>query len=151
MTFSIVNTTFQNGGYFQDLYNILKTRENAPRTLPGAISGIHNDSVGLPTMGYGFNLAALAHTASIIEDAITYAFGGTLSALQQDGVDIILSWKNGTPITVGGLPVTLSNAQLISMAEGNYGDPSQQQALQSFSDERYRSNSFVGCGSARRG
>ena len=52
--------------------NMLKRKENAPLFEGGdAVSLVHNDSAGIPTIGYGFNLRA--HKADQIRSALTHS------------------------------------------------------------------------------
>ncbi len=59
--------------------------------------GVHDDSKSIPTFGYGFNLQSASK--SVVEKAITFALTGStdgkLSTIQNQGLDIVLSWKAG--------------------------------------------------------
>jgi len=108
MTISNLNTNYVDGSYIDDLYELLKRRENDGLTF----TGIHGDEGGVagdPAIGYGFDLNTW--TINQIESALTYAFGGTLTADQQDAVDIIGDFKN----------LTISGATLIAIANGSAG------------------------------
>lgn len=118
--------------YFAELYTILKARENDGL----AQTRIHDGGGdGNPTFGYGFNLAGFS--ASIVEQAIRYAFtgsfSGVLAADQEDGLDLVLAWKNQTDVVVGGQTVKLTRQNVIDMAGGTFGDPAQIMAIQSLS------------------
>jgi len=118
MTISNLNTNYVDGTYIDDLYELLKRRENVNLNFPG----IHGDEGGVagdPAIGYGFDLSTW--TISQIESALTYAFGGSLTTDQQNGVGIIGNFKNGT----------ISGATLIAIANGSAGTGAQQAALQS--------------------
>lgn len=136
MALSNLNTLSETA-YFSLLYDMLKQREN-PFLLAGTgFQRIHNGGGdGNPTFGYGFNLAAF--NANIVEQVISHAYSGVLTGQQGDGLDLILDWKTGAPVWVGGQSVTLTNANIINMADvslngapGAFGGASQRAALQS--------------------
>ncbi|MHA7872537.1 MAG: hypothetical protein ACX939_09330, partial [Hyphococcus sp.] len=125
------------GAYFTLLYDILKQREN-PFLLAGTgFQRIHNGGGdGNPTFGYGFNLAAF--DATIVDQIIRHAYSNVLTGQQQAGLDLVLDWKTGTPVLVGGQNVTLTNANVINLADvslngspGAFGGASQRAAVQS--------------------
>lgn len=115
MTISNLNSNYVYGLYIDDLYELLKRRENDGLQH----DGIHGDPAGAPVIGYGFDLNTW--TINQIESALSYAFGGTLTTEQQNGIDIIADFKNGT----------ISGATLIAIANGGAGTQQEQQALQS--------------------
>ncbi|WP_345852700.1 calcium-binding protein [Shewanella algae] len=112
--------------------NMLKRKENEALfvgTVGGVggvnVSRIHNDSVGIPTIGYGFNLKA--HTAKQIRSALTHSFGGTLSADQEQGIQILEAWRNRTAYN----GTTFTDADIIALAEGTGGLAAHQALIQS--------------------
>lgn len=73
MTISNLNSLTEDE-YFSELYSELKVRENVGLREPRIHDG---GGDGNPTFGYGFNLAGFS--ASIVEQAIRYAFTGSFS------------------------------------------------------------------------
>lgn len=76
--------------YFSQLYDMIKTRENVflmNGTANATYTGIHAGGAaadgsggdGMPTIGYGWNMAA--RTAAEVEDGLLYAFGGAATTL----------------------------------------------------------------------
>ncbi|MEO1244024.1 MAG: calcium-binding protein, partial [Pseudomonadota bacterium] len=127
------------GAYFSLLYDMLKQREN-PFLLAGTgFDRIHNGGGdGNPTFGYGFNLAAF--NANIVEAVIRHAYSNSLTSEQLDGLDLILDWKTGVSVQVNGQSVTLTNANIINLADvslngapGAFGSTLQRAAVQSLS------------------
>lgn len=90
--------------------NMLKRKENA-RLFTGrdTVSRVHNDSAGIPTIGYGFNLQA--HTAVQIRSALTHAFGG--GHLVQSKSKEFRSWKRGEVVLLITVPVLLLRILLL--------------------------------------
>lgn len=127
------------GAYFSLLYDMLKQRENPFLYAGTGFQRIHNGGGdGNPTFGYGFNLAAF--NANIVDQVIRHAYSNSLSGLQRDGLDLILDWKTGTPVLINGQNRTLTNANIINMADvslngapGAFGSASQRAAVQSLS------------------
>lgn len=118
MALSNLDTDYVTDTYVGDLYELLKRRENDELDFPG----IHGDAggpAGNPAIGYGFDLSTW--TIGEIESALTYAFGGALTAQQQDGIDIIGQFKSGA----------ITGATLIGTANGSSGTSLEQAAVQS--------------------
>ncbi len=138
MALSNLNT-LSEAAYFSLLYDMIKQRENPWLYAGTGFERIHNGGGdGNPTFGYGFNLAAF--NANIVEQVISHAYSGVLTARQGDGLDLILDWKTGAPVWVGGQSVTLTNANIINMADvslngapGAFGSSAQRAAIQSLS------------------
>lgn len=86
--------------YKTRFFEVIKPFENA-RLATGTAAGtsfarIHNDGLGLPTLGYGFNLANKAVTYELIENAYRYAINrssGKLSDLEDSALGILKEWK----------------------------------------------------------
>lgn len=111
------------------LFAILKHFENDPllKGKPGRHGMIHNDGVGIPTLGYGFALTK--QTSAEVQAGIRYAITGNTTGVltdpvQKAGLQIVLDWKDH----VAGAPTTL---QLLHMAAGTYGTPAQIADIQS--------------------
>lgn len=116
VAFNDIATDQSATSYQEARDNFIKEKENATLAAGGTIlngqniRNIHNGGGdGNPTIGYGFNLNA--HDYNKIESYLTHAFGGVLTQLQQDGLDIIEGWKNGTN--------GLTAADIIAIAQGN--------------------------------
>lgn len=108
--------------------NYLARKENAPTFEAQGTSAIHDDGKQLPTIGYGFNLDAF--TLAQIEEGLEYAFGGSLSATQQSGIDVLARWKNASAYPVAQ---RLTALDIINIAKGQTGTASEQAALASLS------------------
>ncbi len=138
MALSNVNQ-LSEGAYFSLLYDMIKQRENPWLYAGTGYERIHNGGGdGNPTFGYGFNLNAF--NASVVEEVILHAYNGALTAQQNNGLDLILDWKTGASVLVNGQYVTLTNANIINMADvslngapGAFGTTSQRAAIQSLS------------------
>lgn len=122
--------------YFDQLYAIIKIRENNGLQNNGGQPLIHNGGGdGNPTFGYGFNLNVFGPAE--VEGAIRYAFtGSTTGALTTDqefGLSLVLAWKNQTDVIFGGQTVKLTKQNIIDMARNTFGDPDQRAAVQSLS------------------
>lgn len=137
MTLANLNTLSETE-YFNQLYSIIKTRENAvllAGTDPNSTDvRIHDGGGdGNPTFGYGFNLNNFG--ASEVEQAIRYAYTGSttgaLSQTQETGLALVLAWKNQTDVVVGGQTIKLTAQNIIDLVGGTFGDPDQQTAIQS--------------------
>ena len=136
MALSNVNVLSESA-YFSLLYDMIKPRENARLLAGTGDQRIHDGGGdGNPTFGYGFNLAAFS--ASVVEQVITHAYSGSLTSAQQDGLDLVLAWKNGTSISINGGFRALTNADIIDMADpsgngvpGAVGSSAQRSAVQS--------------------
>jgi len=123
--------------YFALLYDMIKKIENPFLYAGAGFQRIHDGGGdGNPTFGYGFNLAAFS--ATVVEQVILHAYGGSVTSQQRAGLDIILDWKNGAPLLVNGVNVTLTNADIINMADvtldgspGAFGGAAQRDAVQS--------------------
>jgi Ca2+-binding RTX toxin-like protein len=90
--------------YKERFFEFLKPYENinlyTGRAAGTSFARIHTDNRsgqgGLPTLGYGFNLANKAVTYDLIEKAYRYAINrssGKLSDLQNTALDILKEWK----------------------------------------------------------
>ena len=114
--------------YLEARDNMIKSKENARLFVgPGrpngiAVSLIHDDSAGIPTIGYGFNLRD--HTAVQIRSVLTYALGGALTPDQEQGLQIIEAWKNNTAYN----GTNFTEADILDLALGR-GGLAQHQAL----------------------
>lgn len=124
-----ITTNAAATNYQQARNNFIKAKENAVLATGGTfdddgdnIRRIHDGGGdGNPTLGYGFNLNA--HSIAKITDYLTYAYGGTLTQLQQDGIALIAQTKPNPP--------TITPAQIIQFAQGTGGTANQQAAIQS--------------------
>jgi len=98
------------GSYTEARNNLIKEVENSflaqGLTMFGGqnISAIH-DVRGNPTVGYGYDLTQ--RPIAEIEAFITHAFGGTLTTLQEAGLQLIRDFRGGD----------LTAAQLINFAQ----------------------------------
>lgn len=111
----------ENAALFNNITSGLTTDSNG-NVIQQNITFIHNDSVNLPTIGYGINLESLSY--SNIEVIFNFAYNAPLTNTQIAGLNIIKDWKvNGN----------LSKQQIIDIAQGRSGTISQQQQLQSLS------------------
>ncbi|WDI30837.1 calcium-binding protein [Hyphococcus flavus] len=125
--------------YFALLYDMIKQRENPWLYNGTGFERIHNGGGdGNPTFGYGFNLAAFS--ASIVEQVILHAYSNSLTGQQGDGLDLILDWKTGAAVFIDGQARTLTNADIINLADvslngapGAVGSTAQRAAVQSLS------------------
>ncbi|MFC2952878.1 calcium-binding protein [Marinicaulis aureus] len=125
--------------YFSLLYDMIKQRENPWLYNGTGYERIHNGGGdGNPTFGYGFNLAAFS--ASIVEQVIQHAYSNSLAAQQDDGLDLILDWKTGASVFIDGSNRTLTNADIINLADVSLngapaavGSAAQRAAVQSLS------------------
>ena len=123
--------------YFALVYDMIKKAENPFLYAGTGFQRIHDGGGdGNPTFGYGFNLAAFS--ASVVEQVILHAYGGSVTSQQRAGLDIVLDWKTGAPLVVNGVGVTLTNADIINMADvtldgapGAFGSAAQRDAVQS--------------------
>lgn len=102
--------------YLEARDNMIKRKENDPLFQGNiAVSRIHNDSANIPTIGYGFNLRI--HTAVQIRSALTHSLGGGLTVEQEQGIQILEAWRNGT--TYNG--ITFTDADIIALSNGTGG------------------------------
>ena len=124
--------------------NFLKIHENSalasgfPTTSLGEDSDkIHNDSAGIPTIGYGYNLEVRSFAE--ISAYLTDALGGVLTSDQQAALQLIDDWKSGNTVTLHPksspattVSVTLGPSDIIDGAQGS-GAYSELDALASLS------------------
>lgn len=110
--------------------NYIARKENEPVFVAKGTSIIHDDGVGLPTLGYGFNLNAVS--IAQIEEGIKYALGtATLTANQTAGIKLLKEWKDKKKVA----------ADIIAIAEGKKGTAAEKTALASLSlthDQAYK-------------
>jgi len=97
--------------------------------IPTNLDVIHDDSLGIPTIGYGFNLMRADLAATEIVDLFNHVYGGVLTVDQTNAVDLVRKWRAAEqldlttidPIT--GLPISASiivtNMDIIDGAQGN--------------------------------
>ena len=93
-----LHTDFGGLSFHDFLMNDIKIRENERLLLGNPTDTqmrIHD--AGFPTIGYGFDLGLASF--ELIREQITWAYDGTLTELQQEGLDIIEIWKSGGVIT----------------------------------------------------
>src|SRR5689334_12572598 len=81
--------------YVDDRDQFMAPFENGPLFSRGTNGGIIDDSIHHPTIGFGYDLAKTGRTIAEIRAYLTHALGGTLTADQQAGLDILADWKNG--------------------------------------------------------
>ena len=99
--------------------NYIKVKENdeLAQNIPEAPDGIHSDSAGLPTLGYGFNLTA--QSSGDFLTLLTHAYGGSIPAGDiRQAVDFVVEWMDTGSITLAGGAVVVSNADLVAAASG---------------------------------
>ncbi|WP_284736141.1 calcium-binding protein, partial [Dongia deserti] len=125
MALSNYSTNWLWGSYTADRSRLIKVAENS-YLLNGTgavIDGvnhpaadfhrIHDDSAGIPTLGYGLNLQSTSFTT--IQNSISAAFGGSIPADVQKALDIIYFWKEDTPVTFeDGTTRPLTTADIFS-------------------------------------
>jgi len=104
----------RSGTYHDTLLNYLKAREN-DALKHGATMGIHDDGAGLPTIGYGLNLANPALTEAEIRLLLAEAFGGTLTAAQERGVNRIGDYLDGVITAAELIAEDATNADVQSL------------------------------------
>ena len=109
--------------YLTERHDFIARVENPQLFNNGTLGGIHNGGgqpgAELPTIGYGFDFTQ--HRMPQIRAYLTGALGGTLTADQQAGLNLIADYKNGV----------FSALQLINIARGTAGTAQQQAQLQS--------------------
>jgi Ca2+-binding RTX toxin-like protein len=110
---------------FQDAAtNYLKLKENARLATndPTAKYGIHDDSEGLPTFGYGYNLAA--HSGADFQSLFEHALGGAPTGNTLVAMNYIVEWMNTGSITLSnGNSVVVTNQEILVASGGGIVDP----------------------------
>ncbi|MGQ3213039.1 calcium-binding protein [Shinella sp.] len=117
-----------SGDFHAEVVKHLKKSENPQlvgETSRTKYGGVHDDGVGIPTVGYGLNLKS--HSFDLITKAFKLALKGSVSAelstTQQSGLNMIKAWKED--------PTGAKTKKLLDIAAGKAGTEAEQRALAS--------------------